>query len=414
MDFRQGLAMRDRAIEGAATVDWHQRLRRRFIQGLLAPALLSLLLAEMAGPAVGSSAVSVHLAGDEQTEFRWATDRCNDNDIPDAPARAFRGANGQIQLLAPHYDNRLLVVVDGKLKHSGCRIVLDSPGDPDPAHYRDRRWIAATWTNDGKIIHALVHHEYQGHRHPGACPLADYIACWYNTITYARSDDGGQTFVQSNPPKVVAAAPFQQNVGQGRHRGFFNPTNIVRLGEYWYVLIYTTGWEGQPPGMCVFRTSDVARPDLWRAWNGSAFDSQFGDPYSGSALPPARCQPVTQNWFGSIQRVDRSDSIVAVFLHEVVSGQSRSWQLAYSVSRDLKTWSAPSDLKPLTNLGSQDCSDVSRYAYPSLIDLAAPSLNFDAVGENADLFLTRVRVKNCRNSFDRDLVRYKIKIDHLK
>jgi hypothetical protein len=392
-------------------VHWHKLFSRRSMQRLLVPAILTVSLLGMSGQATSGSAVTVHLAGEEQIEFRWATDRCNDNDIPDAPARAFRDGTGQIQLLATHYDNRLFTVTDGKLKRSGCRIVLDSAGDPNPAHYRDRRWIAATWTDDGKLVHALVHHEYQGHRHPGACSSTDYISCWYNTITYARSNDGGQTFVQSDPPEVVAAAPFEQSVGQGRHRGFFSPTNIIRMGKYWYVMIYTTGWDGQPAGMCVFQTSDVAQPGLWRAWNGKAFESRFGDPYSGSANPSAMCRPVTQNWFGSIQRVEGSDSIIAVFFHEAVTGGVRSWQLAYSVSQDLIAWNAPIDLKALSYLGSRDCSDLSRYAYPSLIDLTMPSRNFDTIGASADLFVTRLRVKNCRNSFDRDLVRYRIRLD---
>ncbi len=365
------------------------------------------------GKAVSGPEISVSVVGPEEVVFRWATDRCNDNDIPDAPARAFRDDRGTIRLAATHYDNRLFTVVDGKPKRVGCGIVLDSPDDPDPAKYHDHRWIAATWTDDGKEVHALIHHEFQGHRHAGVCAFKEYSACWYNSITYARSDDGGLTFVQADPPAVVAAAPFRQDVGQGRNRGFFSPTNIIKLGQYWYVLIYTTGWDGQRPGMCVFRTPDIAQPGLWRAWDGEAFNSQFKDPYlsSGSPGTTPNCKPVTADWFGSVQRIDGSDSIIAVFLHETGAGEARSWKLAYRLSQDLLTWSEPVDLKSLPYFGSHDCKDAFRYGYPALVDMTEQSPNFDAVGLTADLFLTRFNVSGCRNSFDRDLVRYRIEIN---
>ena len=203
-----------------------------------------------ASAAAGEPAISVRISPEQSVVFRWASDRCGDDDIPDAPARAFRDADGVIHLLAPHYDNRAFTVVNGVPKRLDCRIILDSPGDADPARYRDRRWITATWTDDGKTVHALVHDEYQAQRHPGACTFPNYTSCWYNAITYARSDDGGRSFSQSDPPVVVAAPPFRQDVGQGRPRGFFNPTNIIKRDAYWYALIYTTGWEGQGAGSC--------------------------------------------------------------------------------------------------------------------------------------------------------------------
>jgi hypothetical protein len=383
-------------------------IRRRC---LAAPPLALLLLAPAC--AVAGPEISVRLTGDEEVAFRWAIDRCNDNDIPDAPARAFRDDRGRIRLAATHYDDRLFTVIDGTPKRTDCGLVLDSPDDPDPSHYRDHRWLAATWTDDGKTVQALVHHEYQGHRHPGACAFTDYTSCWFNSITYAWSDDGGSSFRQSAPPTVVAAAPFRQEIGQGRHRGFFSPTNIVKLGPYWYVLIYTTGWQGQGAGMCVFRTPDIAQPTQWRAWDGKDFDSRFDDPYLAAASPERKptCKPVTGNWFGSLARVDGTDQVIAVYLHEKVVGETRSWQLAYSLSHDLLTWSPPTDLKPMPYFGSHDCKDAARYGYPSLIDLSQATRNFDVVGGSAELYLTRFNLRNCRNSFDRDLVRYKVTIE---
>lgn len=375
-------------------------------------ALVAALLVSAASPAVSDPAIAVQLSPEQDIVFRWASDRCDDNDIPDAPARAFRGADGAVHLLAPHYDNRAFTLLNGRPQRLDCRLVLDSPGDAKPAHYRDRRWITATWTDDGKTVHALVHDEYQGQRHPGACTFTSYTPCWYNAITYARSDDGGRTFSQSDPPAVVAAPPFRQDVGQGRPRGFFNPTNIIKRDAYWYALIHTTGWDGQAAGSCLFRTPDIAKPELWTAWDGQSFAARFADPY-GAETPQgtnAACKPVTTRSFGSVQAIEGTDLVMAIFLRESGGGEHRSWTLAYSLSKDLVTWSGAVDLEPLQYFGSQDCNDMARYGYPALLDFNATSRNFDTIGKDATLFMTRFNISGCRNSFDRDLVAQPIKI----
>jgi hypothetical protein len=380
------------------------------LRSLVSLPIVSLLLAT-AAPARDQS-IAVHLSSDEDVAFRWASDRCSDSDIPDAPARAFRDSNDAVHLLGTHFDNRSFTVLEGRPKRVDCHSLLDSPDDPDPAQYRDHRWLAATWTDDGHSVHALVHHEYQGQRHAGACAFKDYMRCWYNTITYARSDDGGQTFTQSDPPAVVAAAPFRQDVGQGRPRGFFNPTNIIKRDGFWYALMNTTGWQGQPAGTCVFRTRDITRPELWTAWDGRAFASRFDDPYlaSGPKQINPTCKPVAAHSFGSIQRIDGSDLVIAVLIVGSRGGAQRGWQLAYSLSKDMVTWSDPTGFAPVISFGSDDCNDTARFAYPSLLDFNSTSRNFDTIGRNADLFLTRFNIHDCSHSTDRDLVSHTIEL----
>ncbi|MEI2594612.1 hypothetical protein, partial [Pediococcus acidilactici] len=41
-----------------------------------------------------------------QVVFHWKNDRCSDDNIPDSPARAFRSADGTVNLYATHYINR--------------------------------------------------------------------------------------------------------------------------------------------------------------------------------------------------------------------------------------------------------------------------------------------------------------------
>ena len=53
---------------------------------------------------------------------------------------------------------------------------------------------------------------------------------------------------------------------------------------------------------------------------------------------------------------------------------------------------------------------MARYGYPALLDLNATSRNFDTIGRDATLLLTRFNISGCRNSFDRDLVTRRISI----
>ena len=42
--------------------------------------------------AAGEPAISMRVSPEQSVVFRWSSDRCGDDDIPDAPARAFRRA----------------------------------------------------------------------------------------------------------------------------------------------------------------------------------------------------------------------------------------------------------------------------------------------------------------------------------
>ena len=46
------------------------------------------------------------ITGEPEIVFDWTTDRCEDLDIPDAVARAFRDADGNVQIVATHYVGR--------------------------------------------------------------------------------------------------------------------------------------------------------------------------------------------------------------------------------------------------------------------------------------------------------------------
>ena len=356
------------------------------------------------------------LVGPPRTIFRAASDACDGADVPDASARAFRDASGAVALFGMHYRNRALRGPDLDHLKLDCRVVLDSGEKADPALYDDRSWITATWTEDGRSVAALVHHEYQADAHSGRCRTAVYMECWFNSITAAASVDGGASFARGTPPAVVAAAPFRQEVGQGRHRGFFNPSNIVADGDWRYVLASTTGWDrpgsDQDAGVCLFRTRTPADPASWRAWTGTGFTAAFPDPYRGPARRADTCRPVGPfpGPVGAVVRHRASGAWIAVFMAKAGDGFAESG-FHWTTSRDLLTWDTPRLLLPGATLYDDPCgAKAGLIAYPSLLDPSAQGRNFDDTGDTALLTYATLRTQGCTITSDRDLVRRPVAI----
>ncbi len=197
------------------------------------------------------SGLHVTVQGRPELVYDPKRDACAPNDIPDVNARAFRADDGSVSLIALHFINRALRGPDLDHLKIECGVVLGSKQSANPAEYDGRQFITALWSDDGIHVAALVHNEYHADQFRGRCTSSGDLACWYNTILSFRSGDSGHSFAPSRP-LVVAGAPFRQEVEQGRHRGFFNPSNIVAHGAYKYSLISTTGWSGQAYGRLPF------------------------------------------------------------------------------------------------------------------------------------------------------------------
>jgi len=356
------------------------------------------------------------LVGPPAVVFKAGRDACDGADVPDAPARAFRDAAGAVAVFGMHYRNRALRGPDLDHLKLDCTVVLDSGEKADPAAYDDRSWITATWTEDGSRVAALLHHEYQANEHPGRCPAGSYMACWYNTITAGASTDGGRSILRRSPPAVVAGAPFRQEVDQGRHRGFFNPSNIVADGRWRYFLASTTGWDrpgsDQAAGVCLFRSDDPADPTRWRAWTGAGFTAAFPDPYRASVTPPATCRPVGPfpGPVGAVVRHRATGAWIAVFMAKAGGTFARSG-FYWTTSRDLLAWDAPRLLLEGATLYDDPCTATAPLiAYPSLLDPGSRGRNFDDVGDGALLTYATLRVAGCTITSDRDLLRRPVAI----
>lgn len=371
---------------------------------------LCMLLTVTSSVAATAATLRVRLSrvSHPQIVFDTAHDPCHDHDMPDINARAFRDAHGHVVMFALYDMNR--VFRGTALGHVSldCHVVLPSHFDPDPAHYDDRSFITATWTADGRNVVALIHHEYHADLH-GRCRVHSSLGCWYNTVLAYHSTNGGKDFERSRP-LVVAAAPFRQSVGQGRHRGFFNPSNIFSFGRYEYFFAATTGWDGQHYGACLFRSATPQNAASWRAFDGRGFTIHYDDPYAAKFVAPKPCAPIAPFVFpvGSVVRLRGSHSLIAVFQAQHNAGVFPVDGFYYATARDPLHWSAPHLLLASKTLYSNLCgTGGSVIAYPSLLDPAAKGRNFDNVGKDPFLYYAMIKVKNCATG-ERWLIRRRL------
>ena len=368
----------------------------------------------LGGAAWGQSApgLSLEVLGGPVPAIVGARPGCDATDIPDAPARAIRLADGQVQLYATSSRNRLETGPDLLHVVHRCAVVMTGADDDDPAAYDDRAWLASPWTRDGRTIFAVVHNEFHGHRRPALCPSGRYMDCWFNALTEAVSSDGGRTFRRIGPARgaLVAALPYRYDqVGIGHH-GYFNPSGIVTLNGAQYMFAFATRAGAQRSGNCLLRTTAIGSPDAWRAWGGAGFDVRFIDPYEEATPPEAHvCAPVGLNglrWpVTGLVRHEASGLFVAL-----MQDGARGGGFYYATSRDLLAWSAPALLMAGLGEGAWTCADAPPLDFPAVLDPGSLDRNFETIGATAMLYAVRFNVSGCHTSLDRELVRWPIHI----
>ncbi len=351
------------------------------------------------------------VSGPPEVVFDWTTDRCEDLDIPDLSARAFRDASNQVQLISSHDKVRASIGADlNNLVHD-CTVVMSSHRDPDPAQFNDAEWIGATYTEDGTTIYAIVHNEYHGNDHPGQCSAGSQsFDCWYNGLTLAVSTDGGSTYDHpvAPPLHLIASYPEQYQLDQGPY-GIFAPSNIIKGRDgFYYAIVHLVDPAGVQSS-CLMRNFDLADPDSWRFWDGERFDGRFVNPYTDQISDPS------EHICAAIDRGDISDMHDSLTFNEylnryVLLGTSydgETWGFYYSLSEDLIEWTTRQvlleRLLPWSGVSSTDIY----YLYPSFLDPDSISRNFETVGKTAYVYYTRFN-RDTGNHLDRDMIRVPI------
>lgn len=361
---------------------------------------------------------TIAIDGAAEAVFDSSESPCSDAIIPDLAARAFRDATGASHLLLSHVTSYRMSGVDLDSLTLGCRPIGESDGDPDPAQFNDKEWIASPYTLDGSTVFALVHNEYQGHTHPGQCSSGAYFDCWDNSITLAVSTDGGASFEDvALPPAHLVATPPVVYASDNGPSGYRGPSNIVRGGDRRFYAYFNVSEPGSlDQWVCVMRTKNLADPASWRSFDGKRWTGRFESPYvDASRLPPQLCTPLDRDDIGhqlsdSITFNTHLDRWVLLGLSADQVGEREVWGVYYAFSRDLVEWSRRQLLVeiPLPWTVDDPGNDLS-YLYPSLLDVDSGSRNYETADGHAHLYLTRNNFGHA--SLDRDLIRYPVTIE---
>ena len=351
------------------------------------------------------------LDGPRTAVFVTPQDSCVPNDIPDAMARAFRDSAGTVHLVSASSDmyQSLGPTLDN-LQHS-CDAAYNSANDPNPSNYNDQSWLDSFYTLDGTTIAALTHHEYHGWAHPGECHTQNIVECEYDSDTYHQSTDGGYHFDSfPAPANLVAEIPYQYQVDHGP-AGYSVDTNIVPYGGFYYAV--ATAWTWPPncsgqkgPHHCLtsggspIRTTDVFDPSSWRGWNGTDFSVSFVDPYLGKVQRPTQHLYVPVPYMFAVNGiyVYQPSNVVVAVLWDYWDNELGPPGLYLTSSTDLVNWTTPALVVTVAQLLAEDPSYGNwLYAYFSLIDPAAPDLNFSTIGDHPYVYYVRLDQNNVYN-----------------
>lgn len=358
--------------------------------------------------------------GTPEMIFDYSADACNAENSVDAYARVFRDVNNDIQLLLSHTSAFRMVGSNFDNLSVDCAngAIFESDNDSTQGNYNYAEWLYSPYTEDGKTIHALVHQEYHGYDFSGMCNSSDPLDCWYNAISYATSSDTGKTYTQPNAPNhLVASTPYTYDPNFANRQGAFGPSNIIKhpTDGYYYAMFYTEEYQDQQGGTCLMRTNNLSDPTSWRFWNGTDFSLTNSDPYNAPAPIPGLNTFTTVS--GGKQLAGLSYS--TYFDMFILVGPSKKWVASlggyvegfyYMLSDDLLEWSAPKLMYPinLINTGVTPNLSLEYGMYPSLIDHADTSRNFEYVGQTAYLYYTKWNNSVNTGDPNRDLMRVEV------
>ena len=369
---------------------------------------------------------SVEVIGPEEIVFDWTDDQCEPENIPDIAARAFRDAEGMVQLWIGHYVNYRMIGPDLNNLKPDCTLLMRSDFDADPSEFNDSEWLASSYTEDGNTIYAVVHNEYRGDTHnaarPGQCPSGERLTCLDTSVTMAISTDGGDSFrdLLEPPDHMIATLPYVFN-DQGVPSGLRQPSNVIHAKDgYFYVFTNVSDYpkivtQFPPQWVCVMRTDDLSDPDSWRFWDGEGFNGAFVNPYVEEVGPnPPKCAPLEmEDLSGSLNESVTYNTALGRYIMVGYSyhptADQEIWGIFYSLSDDLVHWTQRELLVQVLgeNAVENPASDTF-YDYPLVIDPDSSSMIFDTSGLNPFLYLTRF---NNGVTLDRDLVRLPLQIE---
>jgi hypothetical protein len=366
------------------------------------------------------------LDGPRVAAFDTSKESCEQIDIPDAAARAFRDYQGTVHLIASHYVTRAGLGSSLEAAKHNCQVVYKSLHDGSIADFDDATWLNAFYNIDGKRIVALGHMEYHGWEHAGMCASkTDSVSCWYNVDTFNLSEDGGYHFARPKPPgNFFLSLPYKYQVNQGPE-GYSVDANIVKMGEWYYDEVYAWGWppncgggKGQKPclvpdGACAIRTANILDPSSWRGWDGKDFTVEFVDPYRGAVGNPQAhvCATVPYLDYSTGINYHQASHLIVATLWNQGSAFWGPQGVYFTTSPDFIHWSKPELAMTQNQMLRREPEGNWSYQYFSLIDPKSQDSSYMTITDSPYLYY--VRLDNNHGPYQRVLFRQKIKLNWL-
>ena len=358
------------------------------------------------------AAVAFTQSGTEETVFRWRKDRCDNGDIPDAAARAFRDRSGQVHLIASSDDNRALIGPTLEQVRRDCHVVYRAAGRDAPSDFDDKGWLESFYTSDGVNVLGLVAMDYHPDRHRKRCGAAGMDAgkCWYAAVTATFSTDGGRTFGASRDgqTRLVVAPDRRFDPDKVNTVGALVPSNIVKKDAFYYFLVSFLSDDRGRDGEYLLRSADPADISAWRGWDGSGFSVVTRDPYKATSVAGPTYAPLPDLRFSPVRSLLAiKGGFLAISIAPDYLGRGLS-AVVGQTSADLFHWSRPTLVMqlPLYTPRATSRGPIGYY-YPSILDGQSHALNFDCIGSEPFLYLTKIRFGK---GLDRDLVRFPLKM----
>ncbi len=351
---------------------------------------------ELTGP-------SFYLVGNEELVFDWSTQHCEELDIPDIPAHAFRDAEGVVNLISSHITTRRLIGNSlnsvARDPVSGCEPVMTSTRNISYSDYRYNEWLSSTYTLDGQTIVGLIHNEWYGNliHSPGCIGDQD---CWVNAITMVTSSDRGAHYSHPTSYKVlVPPVNWSTSYPIPTIYGNFTPSNIFQMGNYYYTMFQSEIVPNTPDsdsGACLMRTNTLMDSLAWEVWTLSGWNT------SETAVCKVIDRPNIEKMHESITYNTYLGAYVLVGYKFHHGPENNQIGVFYSLSSDLFNWTESTKVFD-DDIDGDNIPD-SQYAYPSLLDPEDTTRNFENTGQEAYIYFVRFN-----GGLDRDLLRQKIR-----
>jgi hypothetical protein len=385
-------------------------------------------------PARDADVSRIVVSGTPVKVFDHATDQQENDNVPDAQVTAWREADGVVNLMIPDTEAYRMRGPDlAHLRIDPHKIFSStvSASDVRESAHDYSHWFMGPYSFDGRTFYTLAHSEWYACLLDDECerPTSNGIPAringWVNSLdsfvsadggaTWRRNDVGGSHVVGSPGHRWTGSAAFGRKVflRAFNHSGLFQPTRVVREGNYFYAIAFylhrdfariaATGQDAAPvdaAGYVLFRTTDLTDPHDWQVWSGGARFARWGSGNPDVFLPRRHGAPLNA---APPQIIYDTHVHRYVLIHTLYGGRNPVY---YMTTKTLANpaWSDARPISGTAELRTDVAGEVRGFNdanFPSIIDPGSLGFNFEFTEGKPWLFF----VTAARGEGDVDLAR---------